>query len=338
MLTSRRTFLASSAAVLATPSVVAAQAPVLAPAADLIARASGFLAKLSPAHLKAAALPWDGPLWKRWDYFGASGYSKPGLRLEDMDAASKDRAWDMFAVLLSPEGLAKARNVMLLQGVLMEEGDGVGQRSVERFSVTVHGTPAATGAWGLRLEGHHLSLSFAMRDGALISVTPAAFAARPARVMQGRHKGLETVRDEEMLARQLFRSFAAPLQTRARVRDGKLFNILSTAGQERANTAKAGLAAADMTASQRDLLWQLVEVYAVRPYAAATAERQKARIRAGDASAVHFAWYGPNVIEQSFGYRIIADAFVIELGCIDGAAQHIHPVYHDLGTVLGRSA
>jgi hypothetical protein len=332
MPTTRRMFIAAAAGVLATPrSAFAEQA--LAPAADLAGRVAGFLAKL-----KAASFPWDGPQWKRWDYFGVSGYSKPGLRLEDMDAASKDRAWEIFASLLSPEGLTKARNVMLLQDVLMEEGDGVGQRSRERFSLSVHGTPGVNGAWGLRLEGHHLSLSFAVRDGALVSVTPAAFAVRPARVMRGRHKGLVTIRDEEMLARQLFQGLTPALQKRARVRDNKLFNILSTAGQERANAAKVGLAAAEMTTSQVDLLWNLIEAYAVRPYTGAAAERQKARIRSGDPSAVHFAWYGPNVAEQSFGYRIISDAFVIELGCIDSEAQHLHPIYHDLGNVLGLKA
>ena len=57
-----------------------------------------------------------------------------------------------------------------------------------------------------------------------------------------------------------------------------------------------------------------------------------------DMAAVHFAWYGPNAAEHSFGYRVIADRFVIELGCIDQRAQHLHPVYHDLGNTLGRSA
>jgi Protein of unknown function (DUF3500) len=128
------------------------------------------------------------------------------------------------------------------------------------------------------------------------------------------------------------------LQATARVQDSKLFNILSTAGSERSNTKKVGIAATDMTASQRDLLWRLIETYAVVPYAPAIAERQTARIRTGDVSAIHFAWYGPNTAERSFGYRVIGDGFVIELGCIDGEAQHIHPVYHDLGNVLGRSA
>ena len=66
------------------------------------------------------------------------------------------------------------------------------------------------------------------------------------------------------------------------------------------------------------------------------AAAQKARVRAGDADAVHFAWYGPNTPEKAFGYRLIGDGFVIEMGSVDEAAQHLHTIYHDLGNVLGR--
>jgi hypothetical protein len=342
-MTTRRTLLAAAATALAVRQIGCAQAQAAVPAAltsghALCERAAAFLARLSPAHRQAATFPWQGEPWRRWDYFGASGYVKAGLRLEQMSSADKDRAWDLFAEVLSPLGLAKARHVMLLQDVLMADGDGVGQRHRERFSVSFHGTPATTGAWGLRLEGHHLSLSFAVRDGALVSVTPSAFAARPARVAGGPHAGLMTLEGEEMLARRLMADLPPPLLKFARVRDSKLFNILSSAGQERANSTKLGLRAADMSAGQRDLLWQLVETYAVMPFAGALAARQRDRIREGDPMAVSFAWYGPNTEGQGFGYRVIGDTFVIELGSIDGAGQHLHPIYHDLGNVLGRAA
>jgi hypothetical protein len=34
---------------------------------------------------------------------------------------------------------------------------------------------------------------------------------------------------------------------------------------------------------------------------------------------------------------VIAATFVIEMGSVDAAAQHLHTVYHDLGNVLGRT-
>ena len=112
---------------------------------------------------------------------------------------------------------------------------------------------------------------------------------------------------------------------------------MSYAGRERANAQKVGVAAAELAAGQRDLLWQLVDTYSVQYLTPALAAAQKARVRSGDRAAVHFAWYGPNTPEKAFGYRVIGDGFVIELGSVDAAAQHLHTIYHDLGNVLGHA-
>jgi Protein of unknown function (DUF3500) len=115
-------------------------------------------------------------------------------------------------------------------------------------------------------------------------------------------------------------------------------NILSYAGRERQNTKKVGVAAAELSSAQRDLVWQLVETYAVTYLTPQLADAQRKRVTAGDREAVHFAWYGPNTAEKAFGYRVIGDGFVIEMGSVDPAAQHLHTIYHDLGNVLGRTA
>jgi len=257
------------------------------------------------------------------------------LRLEQMNAAQKAAAWDLLATLFSPAGLEKTRNVMTLQDVLAASGNGTGQRSSERFSFAVFGQPAETSAWGFRLEGHHLTQSIAVRDNRIVAVTPSSFSALPNRITSGKHAGLITLKDEEALGRRL----ASDLTNKPRLRQSEqpLSNIVSYAGRERSNAQKAGIAAADLTIGQRDLLWQLVDTYAVDHLAPALAAAQKARVRAGDAAAVHFAWYGPNTPEKAFGYRVIGDGFVIEMGSVDAAAQHLHTIYHDLGNVLGRT-
>jgi hypothetical protein len=340
--TSRRQLMTGGTAVFAAslagmPTGAGAAPVVLGAAAGLVTRTTALLTGLDVGQRTAASFAWDSSNWRNWNYYGASGYIKPGLRLEQMSAPQKDQAWALFAEVLSPAGLEKARNVMVLQDVLMEIGDGVGQRSRERFSVSVFGKPEMSGSWGLRLEGHHLSLSFAVRDGSIASVTPAAFAVRPNRVTTGQHSGLNTLKGEELLARRVFADLSPKLKARALLQPRHLPNILSDAGQERSYTKKVGLPVADMTTAQRDLIWQLIDTYAVDPYAGAVASSQKLRVRSGDAASVHFAWYGPNVDGKSFGYRVIGDTFVIELGCVDGEAQHIHPVYNDIGNVLGRT-
>lgn len=337
----RRRLLIAGAALLgysAVPAVAAAAGGSdLAPATDLLTRVRAFLAALEPDKRRAASFAWDGPQWRGWNYFGIGGYIKPGLRLEQMDAAQKEKAWDVLSTVWSPAGVAKARNVMLLQDVLAAMGNGTGQRSSQRFSLAVFGEPSEIGSWGFRVEGHHLTQSVAVRDSRVISVTPSSFSSYPNRVTLGLHAGLNTLKEEEALARRLIADLAPDLQRRARVSESALRNILSSAGAERANAGKVGAAAADMTSAQRDLLWQLVETYAVEHLPSALATAQRARVRAGDREAVHFAWYGPNTPERAFGYRVIGDSFVIELGSVDAQAQHLHTIYNDLANVLGRT-
>jgi hypothetical protein len=68
-----------------------------------------------------------------------------------MSAAQKDAAWDVVATLMSKDGTEKTRMIMLLQDIMAEGGQGVGQRSGERFSFSF-GTPAETGTWGFRVR------------------------------------------------------------------------------------------------------------------------------------------------------------------------------------------
>ena len=339
---SRRGVLTGSAALAGAAmlpvSRAAAQDAPLGAANELFGRVQKFLATLDPERRKAASFPWGGAEWRGWNYFGATGYIKPGLRLEQMTAAQKEAAWELLGAVWSPAGVEKGKNVMLLQGVLASLGDAPDRRSPERFSFAVYGTPAEKGAWGFRLEGHHLTQSVAVRDGRIVSVTPVSFSSRPNRVESGPHKGLYTLEDEDKLARKLFADLAPALQAKARVSDSPIYNILSSAGRERANAAKAGLPAASLSSAQRDLLWQLVEIYAVQPVPARLAEVQRARVRAGDREALHFAWHGPNTPDKAFGYRLIGDSFVIEFASVDSEAQHIHTIYNDLGNVLGTPA
>jgi hypothetical protein len=332
----RRVMLAGSALIgaAALPCSVAANEG-LGSAADLFAATRKFLATLEPEKYKVARFAWNGSEWRSWNYFGAAGFIKPGLRLEQMDAAQKEAAWALLGVLFSPAGIEKTRNVMTLQDVLAASGNGAGQRSSERFSFAVFGEPAESGAWGFRLEGHHLTQSISVRDNHIVSVTPSSFSALPNRITSGKRAGLITLKDEEALARRLANDLAA--KPRVRQSERPLYNIMSYAGRERANAQKVGIAAADLTTAQRDLLWQLIDTYSVHYLAPALAATQEARVRAGDPAAVHFAWYGANTPEKAFGYRLIGDNFVIELGSVDEAAQHLHTIYNDLDNVLGRT-
>ena len=138
------------------------------------------------------------------------------------------------------------------------------------------------------------------------------------------------------MARQLFADLSSANQGRARIRDNAITNITAVAGQENIFRTRAGIPAADMSPTQQDLLWRIVEIYAAVHWPEPVAAAQRARVREGDQAAVHFAWAGGNEEDTRLYYRLHGDTFIIELASVDPAAQHLHTIYHDTQRTLGR--
>jgi len=145
-----------------------------------------------------------------------------------------------------------------------------------------------------------------------------SFSCNPNRVTSGRHAGLVTLQAEEHCAAADRRSRPAIAREGAFVEhaDRQHSFLCGARAREWAQGWPSGIRA---VRAQRDLLWQLIETYAVDHLSSPLASAQKSRVRTGDREAVHFAWYGPNTAERAFGYRVIGDGFVVELGSVDPA-------------------
>ena len=326
----RRTLLATGAALAAAPllGIPAHAAADLGDAKLFRERAASFVKTLSPDESAAARFPFGGDVQKRWNFMGAGGFIKPGLRLEQMSAARKDAAWDMLSAVLSPRGIEKARDVMSLQQVLIEMGSSASARSPERYSVAIFGEPAADAAWALRFEGHHLSLTFNVENDRLTGVTPSSFSVNPNRVGGGFRSGLVTLKREDDLARRLAADLTGAAKDRVFLPDDSFFrNIRALAGREQPFETREGLPAAELSAGQRDLLTEIIDAYTAEhlaaPFAASVADRLK---EGGDAT--HFAFAGAAEVGRPAYYRIHGDRLLIEFACVDEAAQHLHTVFH----------
>src|SRR5258705_9105953 len=90
------------------PGAAGAAEAGLASASELTARTRAFLAGLDPDKRKAASFAWDGREWRGWNYFGFPSVTKPGLRLEQMDAPQKDPARALLGTPMSPGRVKKA--------------------------------------------------------------------------------------------------------------------------------------------------------------------------------------------------------------------------------------
>jgi hypothetical protein len=261
---------------------------------------------------------------------GAGGFIKPGLRLERMNADQKTAAWDILSAVLSPRGIEKTRDVMNLQQVLIELGSSPSARSPERYSFAIFGEPAADQAWAMRLEGHHLSLTFNVANDRLVGVTPSSFSVNPNRVEHGgSHNGLITLKREDSLARKLAADLAGPVKDRAFFMTESFFrNVRALAGREQPFKTREGVPVAELATAQRDLLIEIVDAYTAEHLAAPFASAVTDRIRSSDDASTHFAFAGATEIGKPAYYRIHGDRVLIEFATVDDEAQHLHTVFH----------
>lgn len=250
---------------------------------------------------------------------------RKGLPYKEMTPAQRKLAHSFLASGLSHHGMGRALDIMYLDQILFElEGRAV--RDADAYFITIFGEPSQSAAWGWRVEGHHLSLNFTLRDGRVVSSFPAFMGANPANVLSGPQRGMRVLADEELTGRALLHSFAerGPV-----IIDAEAPRDVITAASRRVDIgAPAGVSASAMSSEQRSALETLIELYAhrLRPE---LARHEMDRIREAGLERVHFAWAGGAEPGDPHYYRIHGPTFLIEYDNTQNNANHIHTVWRD---------
>jgi len=265
--------------------------------AELLAQdAKAFLDALDPLQREMARASIDAPARTAWSFVPGE---RPGIRLDALQPEQRERALSMARRALSDHGWKVVRGVFALEGML-----GVGQP--ERYNplwydMLVFGDPM-TPPWGMRLEGHHLSLH----------------------IILGR---------ERELAFALWGMLTPEQRAKARLAADAPMDVFGVPGGESRLKDRAGLEAMHMTREQRDALWALVRAFAAR-LAPAIEKSEVARWRTASVDAMVFAWMGGDEPTQRHYFRIVGDGFAIEFDCTSGV-DHVHSVWHDLHRNFG---
>ena len=219
-------------------------------------------------------------------------------------------------------------------------GDGGGApvvRDPELYYLTVFGDPAATGAWGWRLEGHHVSLRFAIDNGRmLVSSTPQFLGSNPAEVPYGYgpYTGLRVLAAQEDGARALVLALDSKQQAIAIVAP-KPRGFASGTTVKFDPQSPVGLAAAQMSSKHRAMLMKLIDSYASIMPPDIAAERM-ARIKAAGIDTIMFAWSGATGKGQQYQYQVQGPTFLIEHNNTQNNGNHIHAVWRDFNGDFGR--
>lgn len=298
---------------------------------DLAQAASAFLAALDPAQKAKVQFAFDSDERLNWYFIPKD---REGLPLKQMTAAQQKAALDLIEAGLSQKGFSKAEAIRALEPVLAEMEKDPVRRDTEKYYLTIFGEPSPAGTWGMRWEGHHLSLHWTLVAGRAIATTPQFFGSNPAEVREGPKKGTRVLHAEEDLGRAVVKSLTDEQRRQAIIAPDAPSDILTTNARKAAIQENTGIAYAQMTATQRGLLLSLIEEYASAQAPALAAERV-AKLKKAGLDEVKFAWMGGTEKGDPHYYRVQGPTFLIEYDCVQNQANHIHAVWRDFAGDFG---
>jgi len=293
--------------------------------------ANRWLASLTPEQRARAVFTFEDDERQNWHFIPIE---RKGLPLRDMTPAQKHLASALLSAGLSQQGYVKAETVMSLEDVLrlIEKGTGP-ERDPEKYYFSIFGEPSATGTWGYRVEGHHLSQNYAVVNGH-VAGSPSFFGANPAEVREGPRKGLRALAAEEDLGREVIQSLDSEQRKIAVVSADAYKDILTMSDRKAALKGQpSGLSASKMSPKQFALLMALLEDYA-RNMPEQIAESREEQIKKAGKD-IYFAWAGGAEKGQPHYYRIQTPAFLIEYDDTQNNANHIHSVWRDFNGDFG---
>jgi len=312
---------------------------VMATAAD------AFLKSLNVEQRQQASFPVTGDEWTHWHFIPTDMFPRKGLTIKSMTEPQRQLARKLLESGLSQKGYLTATSIMDLENVLgaleaarrtddARRGNAM-VRDPERYFFSVFGTPSATGTWGWRVEGHHVSLHFMVINGTMVASSPSFFGSNPAEVREGPKKGLRILAAEEDSARALFVALAPAQQKQALVNVEAPGDILTTNKVQVDPLAPPGIAASALDAKQRDLLLKVVDSY-VSLMASDIAEDRMAKLRKAGLDKITFAWAGDIERGKKHYYRVQGPTFLIEYDNTQDDANHIHSIWRDFEGDFGR--
>ncbi len=289
--------------------------------------ASRFLAALDDSQKAQATYGFDDPERVNWHFIPRP---RKGLPMKAMTPAQRALAFGLLQTGLGASGFLKATTIMSLEAILKDLEQGKGPvRDPELYFVTIFGTPAATGQWGWRVEGHHLSLNFTLTDGAITSASPAFFGSNPGEVRQGPRQGLRALADLEDRALRLLQALDDSQKKVAVTAEKAPGEIRSPATPQPPTAEADGIAYGQLNDDQKPMLKALVEAYAL-DMSPEVASAWLEEIKKAGGDNVRFAWQGVADRNGPHAYKVQGPSFLIEFNNTQNNSNHVHAVWRNM--------
>jgi len=317
-------------------------------AADLTAAVAAWLASLSDDLRDAADYSFEDE--ERFD-LRLAPIGLEGLRRDSMSDAQWQAWLGALGTTLSLRGLQKVEAIMANEREVRERdretwaGTWFGGfvHGEGRYFASVYGDPGQGAPWGLRFDGHHVSLNWTVPRASTVSVTPLFLGGEPREIPKDHERGgLRVLAEEEDRGAALWNGLRHEQRNAARIQFEPASGIAAMnrpmfvgEGPQVARPAPRGIARGDLDAAQKALLDALVATYYAN-FSDAIAAQRLAAIDAAGRDAIHFAWAGSLQPGEPGYYRVQGPTFLIEFDNTAPAADHVHAILREFDGDYGR--
>jgi len=304
---------------------------------QMVDTAKWFLTALNPEQKAKASFEFTAEERENWHFVPRE---RKGLPIKEMTQEQRLLAHALLNTGLSNAGYIKATSIMSLEEVLYTIESAADEskreairekRNPERYFFSIFGEPSLTGTWGWRVEGHHLSQNFMIKDGQL-RVTPSFFGTNPGEVRVGQRAGTRVLGREEELGRTLVKSLSDEQWKKALVDTTAPKEMVTEAKHHVNPLSPEGISDADLTAPQKEALNAIIHefLFRIRPE---IAEENWKTIQAE--GGIHFAWAGERERGLPHYYRVQGKSFLLEYDNTQNEANHVHSVWREFNQDFG---
>jgi len=278
----------------------------------------------------AARQPFATPDRTTWTYLPGS---RPGVAVGDLTPTARVRLDELLAVTLSAAGAWRTRQIMALDDVLEELERAAGRpgwsrRGSELYWVRVLGDPTDE-VWAWHIGGHHVAVH-ATVVGDELALTPCFFGAQPAVLRSGPRAGLQVLREEEGLARELLAALDADRRRVALFSDRAPADIATRHDPVAdPSVVSSGIRRGDLESAQAVRFDALIRCYLERAPSSVADQAWRAAAEAG-LDEITFGWAGSTAPGGPHYYAVKGPTLLLEYDNTQDGANHVHTVWRDL--------
>jgi hypothetical protein len=314
------------------------------PTGPIVDAAQQFLSTLDAGQRAKVVLSLDSPEQRSWFNIHPN-VLRHGLMLEELAQPQRDAALAVAAATLSARGFAQARDIMRLNGLLVEITNRPDEFGEWPYWFSLFGRPSADEPWGWQIDGHHLNVN-AVVVGDQLVLTPTFMGSEPCAVTSGPLAGTAVMVDEERAGLALMRSLddaqAAKALLRPSILPGDLppelnhpidGRMVAGAFKDNAVIGYEGVRGDELSDAQRRLLSALIATYV------GWQRDDHAGVKMADVGAhldeTHFCWMGAVGDDGPFYYRAHSPVVLIEFDHHPGVVfDNLEPSRHHIHSIM----